>query len=100
MQEEPGHLYRKLTQVGQLLDRAELLTLQRHYPRHLIADSVRSVLDGLRRDVRAVRHTELSLDTELDQLGTKVEQSLRSAARTSLRRVINATGVILQTNLG
>src|ERR1700744_1138620 len=99
MQEE-GLLYRKLPQVGQLLDRAAFVTLQRDYPRQLIAESVRSVLDGLRRDVRAGRHTELSLDTELDQLGTKVEQSLRSATRTSLRQVINATGVILQTNLG
>jgi L-seryl-tRNA(Ser) seleniumtransferase len=100
MQEEPGHLYRKLPQVGELLNRPEFVALQPHYTRRLIAESVRSVLDGLRRDVRAGRHTELSLDTELEELATRVEQSLRSATRTSLRRVINATGVILQTNLG
>jgi L-seryl-tRNA(Ser) seleniumtransferase len=100
MQEEPSHLYRKLPQVGLLLDRAEFVALQRDYSRQLVAESVRSVLDGLRRDVHAGRHTELSLDAELDELATKVEQSLRRATRTSLRRVINATGVILQTNLG
>src|SRR5271154_2062697 len=100
MQEEPSHLYRKLPQLGLLLDRAEFVALQRDYSRQLVAESVRSALDDLRRDVRAGRHTELSLDAELDELGTKVEQALRSATRTSLRRVINATGVILQTNLG
>jgi L-seryl-tRNA(Ser) seleniumtransferase len=100
MQEEPSHLYRKLPQVGLLLDRAEFVALQRDYSRQLVAVSVRTVLDDLRRDVRAGQHTELSLDAELDQLGKKVEQSLRTATRTSLRRVINATGVILQTNLG
>jgi L-seryl-tRNA(Ser) seleniumtransferase len=73
MHEEPGDLYRKLPQVGQLLDRPEFVALQLEYPRRLIAESVRSVLDGLRRDVRAGRHTELSLDTELEELGTKVE---------------------------
>ena len=100
MQEEPSHLYRKLPQVGLLLDRPEFVALERNYSRPLVAECVRSVLDDLRRDVRAGRHTELSLDAELGDLGTKVEQSLRSAMRTSLRRVINATGVILQTNLG
>jgi L-seryl-tRNA(Ser) seleniumtransferase len=100
MQEGPSHLYRKLPQVGLLLDRAEFVALQRDYSRQLVAESVRSVLDDLRRDVRAGQHTERSLDAELEELGTRVEQSLRSATRTSLRRVINATGVILQTNLG
>jgi L-seryl-tRNA(Ser) seleniumtransferase len=100
MKEEPSHLYRKLPQVGLLLDRADFVALERNYSRPLVAECVRSVLDDLRRDVRAGRHTEISLDAELGELGTKVEQSLRSAMRTSLRRVINATGVILQTNLG
>jgi L-seryl-tRNA(Ser) seleniumtransferase len=100
MQEDAGHLYRKLPQVGQLLDRPEFVALQLDYPRRLIAETIRSVLDGLRRNVRAGRHTEFSLDTELEELRTRVEQSLSSATRTSLRRVINATGVILQTNLG
>jgi L-seryl-tRNA(Ser) seleniumtransferase len=100
MQEELSHLYRRLPQVGLLLDRAEFVALERHYSRPLVAECVRSMLDDLRRQVRAGLHTELSLDAQLGELGTKVEQSLRSAMRTSLRRVINATGVILQTNLG
>jgi L-seryl-tRNA(Ser) seleniumtransferase len=100
MPQQSGHLYRKLPQLGQLLDRAEFIALQRDYSRRLVAESIRSALEILRQDVRAGRHTEVSLNAEVDELGANIEQSLRRTMRTSLRRVINATGVILQTNLG
>jgi hypothetical protein len=67
MQEGPGHIYRKPPQVGQLLDRPEFAARQLDYPRRFIAESVRSVLDGLRKDVRAgraispQRHADLTL---------------------------------------
>ncbi len=61
--------------------------------------SVRTLQD-LRDEIKAGRHTEDSLDLELHGLSTKVAYNLGHATRPSLRRVLNATGVILQTNLG
>ncbi len=97
---QPGQLFRKLPQIGELLDRTEFVALERTYSRKLVVEYVRSALDELRRDLSAGRHTEFSLEQELSELGSKIEQDLRTAMRTSLRPVINATGVILQTNLG
>ena len=97
---QPGQLFRKLPQIGELLDRPEVAALERTYSRKLVVEYVRSALDELRRDLSAGRHTEFSLEQEIRELGSKIEQHLRTAMRTSLRPVINATGVILQTNLG
>ncbi len=90
---QPGQLFRKLPQIGELLDRPEFVALERTYSRKLVVEYVRSALDELRRDLSAGRHTESSLEQELSELGSKIEQDLRTAMRTSLRPVINATGV-------
>jgi L-seryl-tRNA(Ser) seleniumtransferase len=100
MREQPDHLFRKLPQVGELLHRAEFLTLQETCSRALVANHLRNALEELRLQVKNGRHTESSLEAELRNLGATVEQRVRQTLRPSLRPVINATGVLLQTNLG
>ena len=65
-------------------------------PHHLLVAEIRRVLDDARRDIRngtANGASEVAIET-------RVERALRALESTSLRRVINATGVILHTNLG
>jgi L-seryl-tRNA(Ser) seleniumtransferase len=100
MSEIPDPLFRKLPQVGELLHRPEFLVLQGTYPRALVTDHLRIALEELRVQVRNGRHTENSLEDELQSLNATVEQRVQRTLRPSLRPVINATGVILQTNLG
>jgi L-seryl-tRNA(Ser) seleniumtransferase len=100
MHEDPDDLFRKLPQVGELLSRGEFLILQQSYSRELIADHLRIVLEDLREELKQDRHTESSLEVELSNLGATIEQRVEEALSPSLRPVINATGVILQTNLG
>ncbi len=100
MSEHPDLLFRKLPQVGELLDRVEFLTLQETYSRALVTDHLRIALEELRVEVKDRRHTESSLEEELQNLSTTVEKRVQQTLRPSLRPVINATGVILQTNLG
>src|SRR5580692_3077852 len=100
MPEQPEPLFRKLPQVGELLHLAEFLILQETYSRALVADHLRIALEKLRAEVKHGRHTESSIEAELRNLGAIVEWRVQQALRPSLRPVINATGVILQTNLG
>ena len=100
MQTHAAHLYRKLPQVGELLNRPDFVRLQQTYPRPLIAGALRSTLQELRSEIEAGHHDEDSLAFALDGLSRKVADRLRHATRPSLRPVLNATGVILQTNLG
>jgi L-seryl-tRNA(Ser) seleniumtransferase len=86
-----SELFRSLPSVDQMLDQLAHLD---SIPRALITNEVRSVLDE--RRARISSGQQLSDQT----VAHEVEARLRTLLRPSLRRVINATGVILHTNLG
>ncbi len=65
-----------------------------------VAESVRVVLAGVREEIAAGQLEEKSLDLALGGLFAAVERQLRRALTCSLLTLVNATGVILHTNLG
>ena len=65
-------------------------------PRHLVVAEIRRVLDEARREIRAGAANGITRMA----IEARVERALRTLAMPSLRRVINATGVVLHTNLG
>ncbi len=100
MENTANTLYRSLPQVGELLDSTQGAALIGAYSRDLVAHAARAEVGRVRDDIRAGRHDEASLVRWRAELWTAIDQELRGYVRPSLRRVINATGVILQTNLG
>ena len=69
-----------------------LSALQAEFPRDLIVAEIRRTLDEARREVRA-GGDPLPIENQ-------VRDALARLAKPSLQRVINATGVVLHTNLG
>ncbi len=63
------------------------------YPRELVVGEIRRVLEAMREEIRSGRACETGAEK-------RVLQSLEALTRPSLRGVINATGVVLHTNLG
>jgi L-seryl-tRNA(Ser) seleniumtransferase len=63
------------------------------FPRAVLTAEVRRAIDAARADIRAGRADAPPVDA-------RVEQALLALEQPSLRRVINATGVVLHTNLG
>jgi L-seryl-tRNA(Ser) seleniumtransferase len=83
---------RDLPAVHEVLGRLEHLLTR--YPRALVTEEVRRVLESRRAGIRAGNGAgQVAIEVE-------VERSLEALARPTLRRVINATGVVLHTNLG
>jgi L-seryl-tRNA(Ser) seleniumtransferase len=87
---------RSIPSIEQLRQRPRLLALEATYGRTAIVDALRAEADAVRASSGDGRHT--------DDVGTAIEQAtigrLASAGKPSLQRVINATGVIVHTNLG
>jgi L-seryl-tRNA(Ser) seleniumtransferase len=83
---------RDLPAVDQVL--ARLSPLEQRFPRMLIAEEVRRVLSTVREEIRA------GLAPSSGTIESRVERNLARLEAPSLRRVINATGVVLHTNLG
>jgi L-seryl-tRNA(Ser) seleniumtransferase len=62
--------------------------------------AVRAVLERLRREIGSGELDDRGVDLALSNLDVAVERQLRQDLGYSLRPVVNATGVILHTNLG
>ena len=86
---------RDLPPVSLVLDRPELVPLRSRYGRGAIAHAVRQVIGEARTSlIRGER-----ADFEPGALAARAAESL-TKARPSLRRVLNATGILLHTGLG
>ncbi len=83
---------RALPAVDEVL--SALAHLQGRFPRRLLVEEVRRVIEKTREEILAGRDGD-SLPIE-----KRVERNLAKLETPSLRRVINATGVVLHTNLG
>jgi L-seryl-tRNA(Ser) seleniumtransferase len=93
-------LFRKLPSTDEVLRQAGMQALADREGHAAVAGSVRVVLDRMRQEIVGNRLDEKSLDLALANLPEAIERQLRQALSYSLRPVINATGVILHTNLG
>lgn len=88
---EAGKL-RELPAVHEVLERLD--TVLARFPRELVVEEVRRVIDARRAGIRAGNGEHAG------SVEAEVELALGALVRPSLQRVINATGVVLHTNLG
>jgi len=126
----PNQLLRSLPSIERLLERPLVSQLSATLGRERVRDLLREITDELRKDLSGVWSLESGVRNQKSEVGSRkssddsdsplqtpdsrlltpdsllleVERRLEARAaanaRPSLRRVINATGVILHTNLG
>jgi len=82
---------RDLPAVHEVLD--ELASSLARFPRAVVVAEIRRAIEFARVEISAGRLSDPAL-------ATRVERALADLERPSLRGVINATGVVLHTNLG
>ncbi|MCZ2126294.1 MAG: L-seryl-tRNA(Sec) selenium transferase [Anaerolineales bacterium] len=88
---------RDLPSVERLLQSERAATLIADFGRPLTLNALRQTLDEIRSRLKSRPSTELP---SMDSIFAQAESSLRAWTAASLYPVINATGVILHTNLG
>jgi L-seryl-tRNA(Ser) seleniumtransferase len=90
---------RELPSVDRVLSHAKSELLLARFSRDYVREQCREVLDDLRISIRSGAHIhedDLAEAAILD----RVEHRVREAREGRLRRVVNATGTVLHTNLG
>jgi L-seryl-tRNA(Ser) seleniumtransferase len=87
---------RALPQVQRVLERPEAIALTRRFSHAAVAGAVRAELGRLRA---SLMNGEAAVPDPGAVLAS-VDASLSAAAQPGLRRVLNATGIVLHTNLG
>ena len=93
-------LYRKLPAIDDLLQMENVATLVVRGGREVVTDSARAVLARLREEIASARLNSEGVDLAVSGLAEAIEHETRKRLAYSLGAVINATGVILHTNLG
>jgi L-seryl-tRNA(Ser) seleniumtransferase len=88
----PANPLRDLPSVDRLLADARLSAVIERHGRSAVVEAVRRALDRAREELRA------GFDT--GDLVVRVEAEADAAAAMRLRRVLNATGIVVHTNLG
>ena len=95
-----GELFRLLPSVDELMRSEPLQRVAAQQGRSVTLDAARVMLLELRNAIAAGALDETRMKRTLDELPGAVERQIRQSLARSLRPLINATGVILHTNLG
>jgi L-seryl-tRNA(Ser) seleniumtransferase len=90
---ESGDPRRRLPSVSVLLDSPELEPLLSRAPRALVTEAIRSAIES-------ARENPAGAPVDAREWAQVVDEQLTRREQPSLRPVINATGVVLHTNLG
>lgn len=88
--------YRQLPSITDLLERPDLAEVQLTHTRDCVTAALRFELETLRKRIASGD----SIDAELDSIVSRVRIRLERDSLPNLRPVINATGIVLHTNLG
>ncbi|OGO24300.1 MAG: L-seryl-tRNA(Sec) selenium transferase [Chloroflexi bacterium RBG_16_50_9] len=87
--------FRRLPSVDRVLSEEQISQLGRDYPHDLLVGIIRQCLERERQSIAEGRP-----GVSMDGIVASVKASLLGLENPGLRRVINASGVILHTNLG
>ncbi len=99
---DANSLLREIPSVDELLGRAQLVALAERAGRGVVTQAARNVLADLRARLKSGANGSGSAEASLriEAIEARVAADVEALLAPSLRRVINATGVILHTNLG
>jgi len=86
---------RKIPGVDKLLFESSIITLKKEFGNELVTYAVRVILDKARREIFSGASAK-----DITTLSSEVKILVHQVLGESLKPVINATGVILHTNLG
>jgi len=100
MSPEPQALFRAIPAVDQLLLTPKLKNALAAYPKGLVLRAVHEILEEIRSGIKSGDITDAIPDLKRETISDQVSERLEHLAMPSLRKVINATGVVVHTNLG
>lgn len=89
-------LLSKLPKVDSVLNDYKINEYLKETPRKIVVETIRRVIDLYRYRILKGELSEITYDEILEEIYRQLELSTRP----SLRRVINATGTVIHTNLG
>lgn len=94
-------LFTQIPKVDEMLNRDDIKEVLESQPRQWVTDIIRETIEETRLEIRQL--DEKTIDKyEVSEMiiADKIIKTVKKKAQFSLKRVVNATGVVIHTNLG
>lgn len=94
-------LFSMLPSVDEVLGASKIIDISKEYPRSLILESIREAIDLKRKEIVRLKEEEVNkFNLNNEEIVESALNRLRINYSLSLKKVINATGTVVHTNLG
>lgn len=94
------NLFTLIPKVDELLNNKSIEELLNTLPRKIVMDSIREEIDILRNNIKEGISKEEEILKNIDDLPEKINKRSIEKNKFKLKRVVNATGTVIHTNLG
>lgn len=94
------NLFSLIPKVDKILDSDLIKILLKEIPRKTVLDSIRTEIDEIRNHIKEDGLTREEIIIKIENLTKNIDIRAREKYRYNLRPVVNATGVVIHTNLG
>lgn len=91
--------FRSIPKVDSLLDNEDITHLLNKYNRDLVVDTIRQEINEIRLHISS-NSSEVLIEKKINCIVENIKNSIEKITSINYKKVINATGVIIHTNLG
>lgn len=94
------NLFTLIPKVDEILDKATIKELLEYIPRKTVLDSIRTEIEEIRCKIKEKEVSEEDIVKAIEKIDLKIKLRAEEKNAYKLKRVVNATGVVIHTNLG
>lgn len=94
------NLFTLIPKIDDILGRDNIRELLENIPRKIVMDSIRTEVEEIRNKIKEKKLTESEIIVEIENIDERIIRTAKEKNSYKLRKVINATGVVVHTNLG
>lgn len=92
---------RSIPSVDRALQNEKISAAVALYGCEIVKDSLRKILDNLRKDILGNENAEIvTADKLIAEIADSVVERCKTIAKPSMKKVLNATGILIHTNMG
>ncbi|MGL4796935.1 MAG: L-seryl-tRNA(Sec) selenium transferase [Paraclostridium sp.] len=93
-------LFAQLPSVDEMLNNKDIIAILNEYPRNIVIEAIRESIEEKRRAIVGLQEDFTKFKISIEEIAKSILNKCNFKYALSLKKVINATGTVIHTNLG